>query len=201
VLVDRAPLLALDLPGGAPGGARRLPFASLARGARNEPLILATHEGPRLALLSFALEASNFAQQASFPAFLSNAVDWLTREPRALAHRIGQVSVPAVQARVLDLEGRAVETRPAPDATLFDVAEPGLFTALTREQRVRIAVNALDPQLTAINASRFAQGSAPAAAPAATPARLRIDPWVLLLALATILLAVEWWTYNRRVTV
>jgi hypothetical protein len=199
VLVDRAPLLALD----APSGARRLPLAPLARGARNEPLILATREGPRLALLSFALEASNFAQQASFPAFLSNAVDWLTREPRALTYRIGQVRVPAAQARVLDLEGRAVDTRPAPDATLFDVAEPGLFTALTREQRVRIAVNALDPQLTAINASRFARGSAPAAAPAPAPApaRVRIEPWVLLLALATMVLAVEWWTYNRRVTV
>jgi hypothetical protein len=201
VLVDRAPLLALDAPRDEPGSAQRLPLAPLARGARNEPLILATREGPRLALLSFALEASNFAQQASFPAFLSNAVDWLTREPRALAYRIGQVSVPAVQARVLDLEGRVVQTRPAPSATLFDVAEPGLFTALTREQRVRIAVNALDPQLTAINASRLARGFAPAAPPAPVPARLRIDPWVLLLALATLLLAVEWWTYNRRVTV
>jgi hypothetical protein len=197
VLVDRAPLLALD----APAGGQRLRFKPLARGARNEPLILASGEGPRLALLSFALEASNFAQQASFPAFLSNAVDWLTREPRALAYRVGQVSVPAPQARVFDLEGRTLETRPAPAATLFDVTEPGLFTALTREQRVRIAVNLLDPQLTAVNATRFARGSAPAAPPAPVPARLRIDPWVLLLALATLLLAVEWWTYNRRVTV
>jgi hypothetical protein len=196
VLVDRAPLLALD----APGNAQRLPLAPLARGARKEPLILATRAGPRLALLSFALEASNFAQQASFPAFLSNAVDWLTREPRALAYSIGQVSVPAAQAQVLDLEGRSVDTRPAPAATLFDAAEPGLFTAMTRDQRLRIAVNALDPHLTAVNASRFAQGYAPAA-PAAAAARLRADPWLLLLALAAILLAVEWWTYNRRTTV
>jgi len=197
VLVDRAPLLALD----APAGGQRLRFKPLARGAGNEPLILASGEGPRLALLSFALEASNFAQQASFPAFLSNAVDWLTREPLALAYRVGQVSVPAPQARVFDLEGRALETRPAPAATLFDVTEPGLFTALTREQRVRIAVNLLDPQLTAVNASRFARDSAPTAPPAPVPARLRIDPWLLLLALATLLLAVEWWTYNRRLTV
>jgi hypothetical protein len=93
-----------------------------------------------------------------------------------------------------------VDTRPAPAATLFDAAEPGLFTAMTREQRLRIAVNALDPQLTAINASRFARSAAPAPPTAAAP-RLRIDPWMLLLALAAILLAVEWTTYNRRMTV
>jgi hypothetical protein len=196
VLVARAPLLALD----APGDARRLPLAPLARGARSEPLILATREGPRLALLSFALEASNFAQQASFPAFLSNAVDWLTREPRAAAFRVGQVRVPAAQAQVFDLEGRAVVTRAAPGATLFDVPAPGLFTAVTREQRLRIAVNACDPQLTAINASRFARDAAPAS-PGATPAHLRVDPWMLLLALAAVLLAAEWVAYNRRVTV
>jgi hypothetical protein len=196
VLVDRAPLLKLE----APAGGRRPRFTPLAHGSRNEPLILATRENPRLALLTFALEASNFAQQASFPAFLSNAVNWLTREPRAAAVRIGQISVPAPQARVFDLEGRVVDTRPAPAATLFDAAEPGLFTAMTGEQRLRIAVNALDPQLTAINASRFAR-SAALAPPAAGAPRLRIDPWMLLLALAAILLAVEWATYNRRMTV
>jgi hypothetical protein len=196
VLVDRAPLLQLDTR----ADARRLALAPLARGARNEPLILATRESQRVALLAFALEASNFAQQASFPAFLSNAIDWLTREPRALNFRLGQVSVPAVQARVFDLEGRAVDTRPAPVATLFDASEPGLFIAMSPEQRLRIAVNALDPQLTAINASRFAQGPAPAP-PAAASVRPRIDPWLLLLALAVILLAVEWTTYNRRSTV
>jgi hypothetical protein len=110
------------------------------------------------------------------------------------------VRVPAAQAQVFDLEGRAVGTRAAPGATLFDVAAPGLFTAVTREQRLRIAVNACDPQLTAINASRFARDTAPAP-PGATPAYLRVDAWMLLLALAAVLLAVEWVTYNRRVTV
>ncbi len=110
VLVDRATLL-------KPGtGERAASLATVAQGPGGEPLILATREGRRLALVGFALEESNFAQQASFPAFLSNAIDWLTREPRALAARVGQVSVPVAHARVLDLDGREVTTRAAPGA-------------------------------------------------------------------------------------
>ena len=107
--------------------------------------------------------------------------------------------MPASDARVLDLEGVQVPTRATPGATVFDAYQPGLFTAVTREQRLRIAVNALDPALTAVNASRFAQDGAAPPAVGSVP-RLRADPWLLLLALAALLLTVEWWTYNRRVT-
>ena len=192
VLVDRATLF-------KPGTAAR-PLAAVAQGPGGEPLILATREGRRLAVVNFALDASNFPQQASFPGFLSNAIDWLTREPRALAERVGQVSVPMPQAHVLDLDGREVATRPAPGATLFDAAQPGLYTAVAGDERVRITVNLLDPRITAINSGRFAQGAAPAiASPGAVPAAT--DPWILLLVLAALLLAVEWWTYHRRITV
>ena len=110
------------------------------------------------------------------------------------------VSVPAERARVLDLDGREVATRTAPGATLFDAPAPGLYTALAHDERIRVAVNLFDPQITAINASRFAQGAAPPAPAQATPP-LATDPWILLLVLAVLLLAAEWWTFNRRLTV
>ena len=155
VLVDRATLL-------KPGtGERAASLATVAQGPGGEPLILAAREGRRLALVGFALEDSNFPLQASFPAFLSNAIDWLTREPRALAARVGQVSVPAAHARVLDLDGREVATRAVPGATLFDAPEPGLYTALAGDERIRVAVNLFDSHVTEVNASRFAQGAAP----------------------------------------
>jgi hypothetical protein len=194
VLVDRAALL-------APGTVERAPaLVAVARAPGGQPLILATREGRRLALVSFALDASNFPQQASFPAFLSNAIDWLTREPRALAARVGQVSVPVPDGRVLDLDGREISTRAAPGATLFDAGQPGLYTAVTREDRIRVAVNLLDPHITALNASRFAQGAVPLA-PTQDAPPMATDPWIVLLVLAALLLALEWWTYNRRLTV
>jgi hypothetical protein len=87
-----------------------------------------------------------------------------------------------------------------PGATLFDAGQPGLYTAVTREDRIRVAVNLLDPQVTALNASRFAQGAVPLAPNQDTPP-VGTDPWIVLLVLAALLLALEWWTYNRRVTV
>jgi hypothetical protein len=193
VLVDRATLL-------KPGtGERAASLATVVQGPGGEPLILAAREGRRLALISFALEESNFPLQASFPAFLSNAIDWLTREPRAFAVRVGQVSVPAAHARVLDLDGREVATRAAPGATLFDAAEPGLYTVLARDERMRVAVNLFDPRITAVNASRFAQGAAPVV-PSAGARPFTTDPWILLLVLAALLLTAEWWTYSRRIT-
>jgi Ca-activated chloride channel homolog len=193
VLVERA----AAPQAGASGAATQM--LVVARGPADEALILATREGRRIALVSFALDASNFALQPSFPAFLANAVDWLTREPRAMARRVGQVSLPLPQARVLDLDGREVATRGAPGATLFDAGQPGLYTAVARDQRMRVAVNLLDPGITAINSGRFAQATpAPAAQAGAAPA---VDPWLLLLLAGALLLVLEWWTYNRRVTV
>jgi hypothetical protein len=193
VWVDRAALLQPRPGPGAP------PLAAVARGPAEEALILATRDGRRLALLNFALDASNFPLQPGFPAFLANAVDWLTREAHAAAHPLGPVRLPLTDARVLDLDGREVPTRAAPDATLFDAEQPGVFTAVAGDQRMRVVVNLLDPRITAINSPRELPVS-PAAVPDSSRAAT-VDPWLLLLLLAAALLAFEWWSYTRRLTV
>lgn len=171
-------------------------FDVVARGPHQEALILAAREGRRLALIGFALGESNFARQESYPAFLSNAVAWLTREPQAQRHALGNVGVPP-NARVLDFEGREVTLHPASGALAFEATAPGLYTAVTRDQRIRIAANLFDPAVTRINAA----GAAPAQASArALPARNATEPWLLLLALAALLLGCEWIAYQRKVT-
>lgn len=191
VLIDRATTVQ------AAAGAA-LPLATVARGPADEPLILATRDGRRVALVSFALDASNFALQPGFPEFLANAVDWLTREPRALARTVGAVSLPLSDARVLDLEGRAVETRAAPDGTVFDADTPGLYTAVAGDQRLRVTVNLLDPRVTAINSGRHVEATPPAQGHGRA---LAVDSWWLLLCVAGALLVAEWWSYTRRLTV
>jgi hypothetical protein len=194
VLVDR-----ISIPASEAAAAATPALHAVARGPRGEPLMLASSAGRRLALLGFALEESNFAGQASFPAFLANAVDWLTREPGALSSGLGQVRLPLQQARVLDLDGREVATRRVPGATLFEANAPGLYTAFDSEQRIRVAVNVFDQHVTRINEARFDRATAPATA-ASAAVRTGIDPWVALLVAAVLLLALEWWTYHRRVT-
>ena len=171
-------------------------FDAVARGPREEALILASREGRRLALVGFALDESNFAHQESFPAFLSNVVGWLTREPLAQRRALSSVGVPP-NARVLDFEGREVSVRPLSGALAFDARAPGLYTAVTRDQRIRIAANLFDPAVTRINA---ADPALTQASVATAPARNATDPWLLLLALAALLLGFEWIAYHRKVT-
>ena len=179
--------------------ARAMALTAVARGPDNEALILATQQGRRFAVLSFALDASNFALQPGFPGFLANTVDWLTREPRAQTQPPGLVRLPMSGARVLDFEGQVVPTTEVSGATLFDAARPGLYTAVARDQRSRVAVNLLDSRATAINVSRLKPADPPAASGKWTPGMP--DPWTLLLLAAVALLAIEWWTYHRRLTV
>jgi len=179
--------------------ARAMALTAVARGPDNEALILATQGGPRFAVLTFALDASNFALQPGFPGFLANTVDWLTREPRAQTQQLGLIRLPLSGARVFDYDGQVVPTTEVSGATLFDAARPGLYTAVTRDQRSRIAVNLLDSRVTAINVSRLKPADPPAATGEWTPGTP--DPWMLLLLAAVALLAVEWWTYHRRLTV
>jgi hypothetical protein len=195
VSVDKAAGIRLGPAGGEAGGFIR----AIATGPRDEPLILATSAGARWVELSFALEDSNFPLQASFPVFLSNAIDWLTGEPPVLEHGLGSVRVPMAAARVVDLDGTAVAVASAPGVTLFDAREPGVFTAGTPEHRLRVVVNALDPNLTLLNTTPIADAAQALPQPRAT--RLRTDPWVLLLIAAVGLLCLEWVTFHRRVTI
>ena len=78
-----------------------------------------------------------------------------------------------------------------------ELAAPGFYTAITAQERLRIAVNVLDRKTTEVNRS----GLAPAAGTDASPLpSSRPDPWLILLLAALALLAFEWWSWNRRMT-
>ena len=172
----------------------------LAVGPRDQPLILTREAGVRWIEVAFALEQSNFAQQASFPMFLANSIEWLTNESVALSRELGVVSVPLANAKVVNLEGREAKAQWTHDATLFEAPQPGFFIASSGDQRVRVAVNLLDPRTSALNESPLPLQ--PQDRELVQPgARIAIDPWMLLLLIAVGLLTIEWLTYNRRVTI
>jgi hypothetical protein len=82
------------------------------------------------------------------------------------------------------------------DATWFEAEEPGIYLASAGERRMRVAVNVAN--VTAVNASRLAGYPTANASPASHSA---VDPWMAVLVAAALLLVLEWWTYNRRMTV
>jgi hypothetical protein len=172
----------------------------LAADPARRPLILASIAGPRWVEVAFALDDSNLPLQAGFPAFLSNALNWMTGEPLAMQAGLGLVELPVTHAKVLDLQGQPMRVRELPEATLVESLQPAFYTAIAPERRVRVAVNALDPNLTALN--RTALADAPPAKPLTNAGLVLLPaPWLALLTLAAVLLVLEWWTYNRRLTI
>jgi len=179
---------------------REAPHAQiLASDPARRPLILASVSGPRWVEVAFSLEDSNLPLQAGFPAFLSNALNWMTGEPLALNAGLGLIELPVAHAKVLDLQGQPVRVRDLPDATLVESLQPSFYTAIAPDRRVRVAVNVLDPAVSAIN--RTALAGAPPAQPLAGARFLLPTPWLALLMLVAVLLLLEWWTYNRRLTI
>ena len=172
----------------------------LASDPGRRPLILASASGSKWVEVAFALEDSNLSLQAGFPAFLSNALNWMTGEPLALQAGLGVIELPVTRAKVLDLDGRPTAARELSETTLVEAFQPTFYTAIAPDRRVRVAANVLDPALSAINATTLT-GMAAAKPVAHTAAALLPAAWLALLALATVLLALEWWTYNRRYTI
>jgi hypothetical protein len=120
----------------------------------------------------------------------------MTADPPALQSKPGLVHLPVADADVLDLHGRRVLTQQIPGATLIEAQEPGIYTATAGDRRLRVAVNVADAAVTEVNANR-----PPATAPVWRASHSAVDPWSVILVIAAGLLVLEWWTYNRRLTV
>lgn len=166
----------------------------------NKPLVVAHEGAARRVSFAFGLEDSNFALHAEFPLFLGNALDWLAGERGAFAAGLGLVEVPVAKARVVAPDGTELPAQAIPGGTLFEVTEPGMFTAVSASQRLRVAANLLDRRVTDVNRSPLAPVQSATSEPEQTR-RFPLDPWVAVLLASALLLVFEWWAWNRRVTV
>ena len=82
-------------------------------------------------------------------------------------------------------------------STLFEASVPGLYTASVGAARAHVAVN-LPAGLSDVNGVTLT-GRETVELP---PGRwLSSELWTYLLALALVLVTLEWWTYHRRITV
>ncbi len=207
--VDRAVrfVSAAGAPGGAgaPTGPGTSSDVEVIVGTAELPLMIAAEVPRKIIRVAFALEDSNFPLQPAFPIFLSNVLSWMMDERGALLQSPGRVEVPLPEAEVTDLEGAEIAASHVFGRTVFVAEEPGLYTVAAGPRRLRVAVSLADRERTAVNASSFSPDDRANAPPWA----LRLageqaggsELWVVLLAVATLLVIVEWFTYHRRWTV
>lgn len=171
----------------------------VARGANEGALVLASDSELRWVQIGFALEDSNLQFQADFPVFLGSALRWLTATTPAQIRSIGPIEVVARDAVVSDVDGKKVQSVAAGARTVFAANRPNVFSVKTPAREFKVVANVVDPSFAQINNTRLAD--APEAVAAAQAARgSDWHPWMLLLLLATVLMAVEALLYHRRVT-
>lgn len=164
----------------------------------NVPLVVAHEGAARWISFAFGLEDSNFALHAGFPVFLDNALDWMVGEQAAFAAGLGAVQVPVAGARVIAMDGTELPARAVPGGSLVEIAEPGIFTAVSANRRMRVTANLFDRSVTDLNRSQLPAMKPEALGPA--PSALAFDLKTALMLIAALLLGFEWWSWNRRVT-
>jgi hypothetical protein len=163
------------------------------------PLVSVVEGGHRRLRVSFALHDSNLALQPWFPVFLGSAIAWLSEGASVVSRALGPIEIPALDARVRDGSGTALETTTTDAGTRFEAVRPDVYTAQADGRQFKVVANVLDPRLADVNASRFTS-PAQRAAPQAYQWATRLDAGRLLLLVALALLAIEWLAYTRRLT-
>jgi hypothetical protein len=168
----------------------------LAASASNTPLILAWNS-PRRIHLTFDVQNSDFPYQASFPIFLDNAVSWFGRERLALRRAPGMVEVPIPQGVIRTNDGRDISSQQSSNGTVFQADSPGLYVATGEGIRQYVAVNFSSREFSDINSFK---ATAETSNPSAAIPFFRRELWFYMLCAALLLIAAEWYTYHRRIT-
>jgi hypothetical protein len=173
-------------------------LTAIARTERGTPLIsVQDQRDRRLVLWSFAVADTNLANAPGFPVLLGNSIEWLARPYYGGVRKPGLVTLPPSTSRVVSPTGEQVPIVRAGSSAVVRLRSPGLYLVDAAGSRGVVGVNVGDPDVS--NLSRSALGEGEATAVAAGGAGR--PWWMWAIGLGFLLVAAEWWTWQRRVTV
>jgi hypothetical protein len=170
----------------------------LAKSDRGTPLISFTDRtDQRVVVWSFNLGDTNLANAPAFPVLLGNSLEWLGRPSYGVLRKPGPVRLPPSTSRVVSPAGQPVSLVRTDDAVVARLSQPGLYLVDAAGSRGVVGVNVGDPQVSNVSHSSLSAGGASqvASGGAGWPW------WMWAVAVAFMLVAAEWWTWQRRVTV
>lgn len=171
----------------------------LARSERGTPLVSVVDLPDRRAVvLSFAVTDSNLAFAPAFPVIVGNALEWLARPTFEVTHQSGPMTLPSSVTRVVAPDGTVVPLLQAGDQQVVNLRRPGLYRVEAGGARGVVAVNVGDPETSNLGRTTLAGGERPVRAAGIASGQ----PWWMYgVLVAFILVVVEWWTWQRRITV
>jgi len=169
----------------------------VAQSRQGTPVVYIDESAARRAVVvTFSAAESNLATAPGFPILVGNALEWLSHPlaPEG-SRRPGLASFSPAVSKLSAPDGSSMPFVRAAGSDYAILKAPGLYTAEGGGARSVIAVNAADPQR-----SNIAHTSARTSSQVGEGGLDR--PWWIVCALMAFVLAlVEWWTWQRRITV
>jgi hypothetical protein len=161
-------------------------------------VLVADRPDRRAVVFNVAPADSNLAFSPAFPVFIGDALEWLARPSIEMSTRPGVVSLPASTNRVTAPDGSVVPLIDAGDRMVARLAVPGLYLADVGGAHAVLAVNAGGPDTSNLIRTVLGEGDVAAGADSVGSG---VVWWLYAVAAAFALVAVEWWTWQRRITV
>jgi hypothetical protein len=176
-----------------------------------QPIFVArARDGRKTVALGFELRRSDLPLRVAFPILLINALDWFAGADTGLVAsyatgRPWHVPVPAGATELWVRAPDGTRTRaPVHDGRAsYVAAHAGFYTLESAGAPDRlVAVNLGNAEESNITPRpKLTVGGRPLAAPEIGRLGVRRELWGYLIFAALLLALIEWWTYNRRVTV
>lgn len=175
-----------------------------------QPIVVAREDGGlKRVALGFDIRRSDLPMRVAFPVMVVNALDWFAGADTGLmaAYPTGQPWRLQAPAGVTELEVRGPDGQhgraPVHDGrATFYGSRAGYYEARSAAGAWSFAANLQSPVESRVQPRTSLTVSGHALEPP-TPGRLGLKRalWPYLVALALVICLIEWWTYNRRVTV
>jgi hypothetical protein len=173
-------------------------LTAVAKSDRGTPLVsVADTNDRRIVVWSFALADTNLANAPGFPVLMGNTLEWLGRPSYGVLRKPGPVRLPPSTSRVVSPAGQPIPLVRTADAVVARLPQPGLYLVDAAGSRGVIGVNVGDPQISNVLKSSLT----PAAASQVAAGGAGWPWWMWAVAIGFMLVGVEWWTWQRRVTV
>lgn len=171
-------------------------WTPLAFTARGTPLVAVREpNGVGQALVTFDLTRGNVAHDPAFPVLIGNVLEWFGRAAPLRVEQPGSIRLPADVAAIRRVDGGAISVRRVGNVTIADLREPGVYLAERPSGQLAIAINAGSRASSNVRQSTRT-GDTSSSAPVASAGL-----WIWLVGIALVLLSIEWYTWQRRITV
>jgi Ca-activated chloride channel homolog len=160
------------------------------------PVVSAGDGLVRIVVLGFALAESNLAMSPAFPVLIGNAIDWLGRPDRGRHREPGPVVLARDTVRLVSPNGQMIPLTTMGDAKVATLDRPGVYLAESTGAPRVFTVSLGHPERSDLLVSSIQTDSDTRAAVAQPISWWRIAAWIALG-----LVVVEWFSWQRRVTV